>query len=192
MPNSFLPPIEQGGPHSKEGVILLGDAWNMRHPLTGGGMTVALSDVVLLAPMIAAELDLTDWHAITEVLHRWHWARKPLAATINILSVALYDLFSAEGAYSMSHLTVATRYHNSSRLTLVLQTNTSPFYGLGASSISSAAVNASEFRFRYSQGEFLSIYHGRVCLPSTNSPSPNVNKPDSPRTLSCSSQVSFL
>jgi squalene monooxygenase len=99
MPNSFLPPIEQGGLHSKEGVILLGDAWNMRHPLTGGGMTVAFSDVVLLAPMIAAELDLTDWHALTEILHRWHWARKPLAATINILSVALYDLFSADDKY---------------------------------------------------------------------------------------------
>jgi squalene monooxygenase len=100
MPNSFLPSIEQGGPHSKEGVILLGDAWNMRHPLTGGGMTVALADVVLLAPMLAAEPDLADWHALTDVLHRWHWARKPLAATINILSVALYDLFSADGAYS--------------------------------------------------------------------------------------------
>ncbi|KAH9972758.1 squalene epoxidase-domain-containing protein [Lactifluus volemus] len=96
MPNSFLPSVEQGGPHNREGVILLGDAWNMRHPLTGGGMTVALSDVVLLAPMIVAEPDLADWHAITNLLHRWHWARKPLAATINILSVALYDLFSAE------------------------------------------------------------------------------------------------
>jgi squalene monooxygenase len=104
MPNSFLPSIEQGGPHSKEGVILLGDAWNMRHPLTGGGMTVALADVVLLAPMIAAEPDLADWHALTDVLHRWHWARKPLASTINILSVALYDLFGADGAYSVPPL----------------------------------------------------------------------------------------
>ena len=100
MPNSFLPPVEQGGPHSKEGIILLGDAWNMRHPLTGGGMTVALSDVVLLAPMIAAEPNLTDWHALTDILHRWHWARKPLASTINILSVALYDLFGADGEYT--------------------------------------------------------------------------------------------
>jgi squalene monooxygenase len=104
MPNSFLPSVEQGGPHSKEGVILLGDAWNMRHPLTGGGMTVALADVVLLAPMIAAEPDLTDWHALTDVLHRWHWARKPLASTINILSVALYDLFGADGACGFASL----------------------------------------------------------------------------------------
>lgn len=38
MPNSFLPPVEQGGEQSKEGVILIGDAWNMRHPLTGGNL----------------------------------------------------------------------------------------------------------------------------------------------------------
>ncbi|KAH9074782.1 squalene epoxidase-domain-containing protein [Lactarius deliciosus] len=99
MPNSFLPPVEQGGRHAKEGVVLLGDAWNMRHPLTGGGMTVALSDVVLLAPMLVAVPDLADWHAVAEVLHRWHWARKPLAATINILSIALYDLFGADDQY---------------------------------------------------------------------------------------------
>ncbi|KAI0289590.1 squalene epoxidase [Russula brevipes] len=110
MPNSFLPPIEQGGPQCKEGVILLGDAWNMRHPLTGGGMTVALSDVVLLAPMIAAEPDLADWHALTDVLHRWHWARKPLAATINILSVALYDLFSADDKYLAALRTGCFKY----------------------------------------------------------------------------------
>ena len=36
MPNSFLPPVEQGGEQTKEGVILIGDSWNMRHPLTGG------------------------------------------------------------------------------------------------------------------------------------------------------------
>ena len=107
MPNSFLPPVEQGGPHSKEGVILLGDAWNMRHPLTGGGMTVAFADVVLLAPMIAAEPNLADWHALTDVLHRWHWARKPLASTINILSIALYDLFGADGACSVRFSTIA-------------------------------------------------------------------------------------
>jgi squalene monooxygenase len=88
----------------------------MCHLLTGGGMTIALSDVVLLALMIAAELDLTDWHALTEVLHQWHWARKPLTATINILSVALYDLFSAEGAYSMSYITAAPHYYDSTQL----------------------------------------------------------------------------
>jgi squalene monooxygenase len=34
------------------GAILLGDAFNMRHPLTGGGMTVVLNDVILLREML--------------------------------------------------------------------------------------------------------------------------------------------
>ena len=36
MPNSFLPASMQGQHGSKDGVILIGDALNMRHPLTGG------------------------------------------------------------------------------------------------------------------------------------------------------------
>ena len=36
MPNSFLPASMQGQYGSKEGIILIGDALNMRHPLTGG------------------------------------------------------------------------------------------------------------------------------------------------------------
>lgn len=98
MPNSFLPPVEQGNRHMKEGVLLLGDSWNMRHPLTGGGMTVALNDVVILRDLLGNAKDLSDWHEMTGILHSWYWARKPLASTVNILSVALYDLFSAEGS----------------------------------------------------------------------------------------------
>ena len=97
MPNSFLPPVEQGGQLTKEGVILIGDAWNMRHPLTGGGMTVALNDVVMLAELLCEVEDFTHWDQISGILRRWHWKRKPLSATINILSVALYDLFGADG-----------------------------------------------------------------------------------------------
>ena len=100
MPNSFLPPIEQGSSHSKEGAILIGDSWNMRHPLTGGGMTVALHDVVVLRDLLGALPDFKDWSKMKKVLHRWHWDRKPVASTVNILSFALYDLFGADGQYS--------------------------------------------------------------------------------------------
>ncbi|KAA8545714.1 hypothetical protein F0562_020835 [Nyssa sinensis] len=34
------------------GALLLGDAFNMRHPLTGGGMTVVLSDIVVLRDLL--------------------------------------------------------------------------------------------------------------------------------------------
>lgn len=110
MPNSFLPAAVQSG--NKEGVFLLGDAWNMRHPLTGGGMTVGLSDVVklieLLAPIVNPipetpdeKIDwsspFADWSRMSSMLLRWHWSRKPVSSTVNILSVALYDLFGAEG-----------------------------------------------------------------------------------------------
>ncbi|KAJ3565971.1 hypothetical protein NP233_g7300 [Leucocoprinus birnbaumii] len=96
MPNSFLPPVEQGTSASKAGVILIGDAWNMRHPLTGGGMTVALSDVVLLRSLLGQVDDWSNWSSVQRQMNNWHWQRKPLASTVNILSVALYDLFGAD------------------------------------------------------------------------------------------------
>ncbi len=84
-------------PAAKEGAFLVGDAWNMRHPLTGGGMTVAFNDVVILRDLLTHVKKLDDWRAVRTALRKWHWQRKPVASTVNILSVALYDLFGAEG-----------------------------------------------------------------------------------------------
>jgi squalene monooxygenase len=94
MPNSFLAATEQGSWHSKEGVILLGDAWNMWHPLTGGGMTVALHDVMILTQLLKTVHNLGNWDEMSALLHQ----RKPLASSINILSIVLYDLFQVDGA----------------------------------------------------------------------------------------------
>lgn len=96
MPNTFFPAAEQGQ-STKEGAFLVGDSWNMRHPLTGGGMTVAFNDVVILRDLLENVEDFTDWSDMSHVLHKWHWRRKQYASTINILSVALYDLFGADG-----------------------------------------------------------------------------------------------
>ncbi|KAJ3989060.1 squalene epoxidase [Lentinula detonsa] len=98
MPNSFLPSVMQGGNElgTRKGVFLVGDAWNMRHPLTGGGMTVAFNDIVILRDMLARVQDFSHWDEVREGLRRWHWDRKPLASTVNILSFALYDLFGAD------------------------------------------------------------------------------------------------
>ncbi|KAF8959164.1 squalene epoxidase [Flammula alnicola] len=96
MPNSFLPSVQQGSSLSKKGVILLGDSWNMRHPLTGGGMTVALNDVVYLRAVFASIQNLDDWEEIQYALRDWHWGRKPLSSTINILSGTLYGLFEKD------------------------------------------------------------------------------------------------
>lgn len=93
MPNSFLPPSAQQTP----GVVILGDAMNMRHPLTGGGMTVAFNDVVILASLLDPSKvpDLSDTLAVRQAMRSFHWERKNLGSIINILSMALYALFAA-------------------------------------------------------------------------------------------------
>ena len=51
----MLPAPHASGCHGLGcGVVLVGDSLNMRHPLTGGGMSVALSDVCMLGGKIIA------------------------------------------------------------------------------------------------------------------------------------------
>lgn len=93
MPNSFLPPTTQ----KTKGLMVLGDAMNMRHPLTGGGMTVAFNDVLILSSLLSPEqvpnLEKTD--VVLRQLSRFHWERKASSSVINILAMALYSLFAA-------------------------------------------------------------------------------------------------
>ena len=93
MPNSWLPPSTNRVP----GMVLLGDAMNMRHPLTGGGMTVAFNDVVLLSRLLSPEVvpDLADTKLVRGQMKTFHWRRKNLTSVINILAQALYSLFAA-------------------------------------------------------------------------------------------------
>lgn len=97
MPNSWLPPTTNRTP----GVMLLGDALNMRHPLTGGGMTAALNDVVLIQRLLSPATipDLMDTSSVLKQLKRFHWQRKGLTSVINILAQALYSLFAANGEF---------------------------------------------------------------------------------------------
>lgn len=94
MPNSFLPPTTNKTP----GLAILGDALNMRHPLTGGGMTVALSDVVLVSDLLSPENvpDLYNTDLVLKQLKSFHWQRKNLTSIVNILAQALYSLFAAD------------------------------------------------------------------------------------------------
>ncbi|KAG5181752.1 squalene monooxygenase (N-terminal region) [Tribonema minus] len=77
----------------KPGAILIGDALNMRHPLTGGGMTVALKDVALLATLLGGA-DLADRAAVARASAAFHRRRRGHAATINVLANALYAVFT--------------------------------------------------------------------------------------------------
>lgn len=93
MPNSWLPPTSQQTP----GIVVLGDAMNMRHPLTGGGMTVALTDIVILSDLLHPSriADLSSAPAVGSAMRTFHWRRKQLTSIVNILAQALYALFAA-------------------------------------------------------------------------------------------------
>ncbi|XP_062321130.1 squalene monooxygenase [Osmerus eperlanus] len=92
MPASFLPP----SPVNKQGVLLLGDAYNMRHPLTGGGMSVALNDVRIWRTLLKNMPDLYDNTAMLQAKKTFHWERKSSHSfVVNVLAQALYELFAA-------------------------------------------------------------------------------------------------
>lgn len=95
MPNSFLP----SSANKTRGLIFLGDALNMRHPLTGGGMTVAFNDVLVIKDVLSPENvpDLGDTKKVMWQMSLFHWKRKDLTSIINILAQALYSLFAAGG-----------------------------------------------------------------------------------------------
>jgi squalene monooxygenase len=94
----------------RNGCIMLGDTLNMRHPLTGGGMTVALKDVELFSSLLNDSLigtgvdsngktmykhhNIQDEDKITKAVQTFYNERSRHASTINILANALYRVFS--------------------------------------------------------------------------------------------------
>lgn len=94
MPSQYLTASVNKVP----GVIMIGDAMNMRHPLTGGGMTVALSDAVLLTDILKKDAipDLMDTVRMDDAMKSFFWRRKNVGSVINVLSVALHSLFAAD------------------------------------------------------------------------------------------------
>lgn len=97
MPNSYLPST----PNKTPGLVILGDALNMRHPLTGGGMTVAFNDVVVLRDLLSPEKvpSLANHERVLQQLSSFRWQRKKTCSVINILAQALYALFAAKGSF---------------------------------------------------------------------------------------------
>lgn len=92
MPNSYLPARQ----NDVIGLCVIGDALNMRHPLTGGGMTVGLNDVVLMLQKIG-KLDFNDRATVLDELLDFHYDKKNYDTVVNVLSIALYALFAAQG-----------------------------------------------------------------------------------------------
>ncbi|XP_028772795.1 squalene epoxidase 3-like [Neltuma alba] len=109
--SAFISAISEGNirtmpayPLPTPGALLMGDAFNMRHPLTGGGVTVALSDIVTLRDLLRPLHNLNDAALLCKYLESFYILRKPMASTINTLAGALYKVFSASPDQSRKQL----------------------------------------------------------------------------------------
>ncbi|RXN15430.1 squalene monooxygenase [Labeo rohita] len=79
------------------GVLLLGDAYNMRHPLTGRGMSVALSDVRIWRSLLQNIPDLSDNTPLLQAKKKFHWERKSSHSfVVDVLAQALHELFASQ------------------------------------------------------------------------------------------------
>ena len=93
MPNQSLP----CRPKPISGVLMMGDAVNMRHPLTGGGMTVAIKDCDTFVRLLTSRLALDlNSRVLDAVVLDYYAQRTEPVRVINILADALYAVFSAQ------------------------------------------------------------------------------------------------
>ena len=90
MPNHLIP----AKPKQIAGAVLIGDSLNMRHPLTGGGMTVALSDVRHICDKLIAIQEEFSRENIDEAVATFYKDRYAQNASVNILADALYGVMS--------------------------------------------------------------------------------------------------
>ncbi|XP_010421225.1 PREDICTED: squalene epoxidase 4 [Camelina sativa] len=95
----FLKGIEEGLPEikttatksmssklcDKRGVIVLGDAFNMRHPIIASGMMVALSDICILRNLLRPLPNLGNTKKVSDLVKSFYIIRKPMSATVNTL-----------------------------------------------------------------------------------------------------------
>lgn len=88
MPNHYMSAVEC----KKTGVVMVGDSLNMRHPLTGGGMTAALTDVMLLSRSIIENNSLVGQVQLNKRIPKYYEERNAWNASINILADALYKV----------------------------------------------------------------------------------------------------
>uniref|UniRef100_A0A4X2L0J8 Squalene monooxygenase n=1 Tax=Vombatus ursinus TaxID=29139 RepID=A0A4X2L0J8_VOMUR len=77
------------------GVLILGDAYNIRHPLTGGGMSVVFNDIKIWRSLLKSIPDLCDERALLQAQDSFYQSRrKSHSFVVNVLAQALYELFS--------------------------------------------------------------------------------------------------
>jgi len=106
MRESYEQAIEEGGfkvmpnhymaakPIIRKGAVMLGDALNMRHPLTGGGLTAVFSDIQILSAHLLAMPAFNNIDLIHEKIEAYYRDRQYANANLNILANALYGVMS--------------------------------------------------------------------------------------------------
>lgn len=87
MPNHSL----QCEASRMKGAVLLGDSLNMRHPLTGGGMTAAFYDIICLNDKLQ-KYDINQANQLENAIKNYYTNRVHQVETINILANALYQI----------------------------------------------------------------------------------------------------
>jgi len=90
MPNHYM----AAKPIIRKGAVMLGDALNMRHPLTGGGLTAVFSDIEILSAHLLAMPDFNNTDLIHEKIEAYYRDRQNANANLNILANALYGVMS--------------------------------------------------------------------------------------------------
>jgi squalene monooxygenase len=106
MRNSYEQAIQAGGfkvmpnhymaakPIVRKGAVMLGDALNMRHPLTGGGLTAVFSDIQILSAHLLAMPDFSNTDLMHQKIEAYYRDRQSANANLNILANALYGVMS--------------------------------------------------------------------------------------------------
>ncbi|KAF8097128.1 hypothetical protein N665_0294s0030 [Sinapis alba] len=79
----------------KKGVIVLGDAFNMRHPAIASGMMVLLSDILILSRLLQPLGNLGDTNKVSKVINSFYVIRKPMSSTANTLGNAFSQVLVA-------------------------------------------------------------------------------------------------
>lgn len=90
MPNHYMP----AKPVIRDGAVLLGDALNMRHPITGGGLTAVFNDVFLLSSHLLAMPDFNDSKLLHKKIEQYYQDRYHANTNVNIMANALYGVMS--------------------------------------------------------------------------------------------------
>lgn len=90
MPNHYM----AAKPIIRKGAVMLGDALNMRHPLTGGGLTAVFSDIQILSAYLLQMPNFKNTDLLHEKIEAYYRDRQHANANLNILANALYGVMS--------------------------------------------------------------------------------------------------